>query len=290
MKPIERILVIADKPKHDPLALKRGFELMRALGAKLHITAYAYHVMYNHKSVFGKQERRAVRDELVGERMDWLGSQVAALGGGKDVTFETRWTPDIAQNVNELVREGKYGLVLKSAHRARTLTHTPTDWDLLRGCPAPVLLTVEPWPDRIKVLAALDLNSEDKPHRKLNLKVMAIANEIAKGCKGEVHAVYAIELPRIVSMLDAEKAEKKARDLAAGLLGELLSPYDVPGTRVHLEAGKVGAVVNGVAARIGANLLVLGTTARKGLSGLVIGNSAERVLAKAQCDVLALKP
>ncbi|NJN52807.1 MAG: universal stress protein [Gammaproteobacteria bacterium] len=34
----------------------------------------------------------------------------------------------------------------------------------------------------------------------------------------------------------------------------------------------------------------MGTTARRGVKGLVIGNSAERVLAKAPCDVLALKP
>src|SRR5262249_36156639 len=154
-----------------------------------------------------------------------------------------------AAEVNELVREEKYGLVIKSAHRSRTLTHTPTDWDLLRGCPAPVLLTVQPWPERLTVLAALDLNSEDKPHRKLNLRVMWAADQIAKRSGGEVHCVYAIELPRFRTLLDAEKAEKKARDLAAGLLGELVSPYDVPGSHVHLEAGKVGAVVNGVAAR-----------------------------------------
>jgi universal stress protein E len=290
MKPIQRILVIVDKPKHDQLALERGFELKRALGAKLHLISFAYHAMYNHKSVFPKEERQAVRKQLVDERMEWLASQVERFGRDEDVTFETLWANDLAAEVNELVRAQKFELVVKSAHRSRTLTHTPTDWDLLRGCPAPVLLTVQAWPRQLKVLAALDLNSEDKPHRRLNLKVMWAANEIAKRSGGEVHCVYAIELPRYRTLLDAERAEKKARDLAAGLLGELVSPYDVPGSRVHLEAGKVGAVVNGVAARIGANVLVLGTTARKGLSGLVIGNSAERVLAKAQCDVLALKP
>jgi universal stress protein E len=290
LKSIDRILVIVDKPKHDQLAIRRGIELGRALNAKVQLTAFAYHVMYNHKSVFGRDERRALRDQLVGERMEWLTGQVDILGGGVNVTFDVRWTNELAAEVNEIVRDGKFGLVVKSAHRSRALTHTPTDWDLLRGCPAPVLLTVEPWPERIKVLAALDLNSEDKPHQKLNLKVMAAAHVFATHCGGEVHCVYALELPRLSTLLDSEHAEQKARDYAAGLLGELVSPYDVPGSRIHLETGKVGAVVNGVASRIGANLLVLGTTARKGLSGLVIGNSAERVLAKAQCDVLALKP
>jgi nucleotide-binding universal stress UspA family protein len=35
---------------------------------------------------------------------------------------------------------------------------------------------------------------------------------------------------------------------------------------------------------------VMGTTARRGLAASVIGNSAEKVLTRARCDVLALKP
>jgi universal stress protein E len=54
--------------------------------------------------------------------------------------------------------------------------------------------------------------------------------------------------------------------------------------------GKVGHAVNRLSARLKADLMVMGTTARRGVAAMVLGNSAEKVLMKARCDVLALKP
>ena len=83
---------------------------------------------------------------------------------------------------------------------------------------------------------------------------------------------------------------KRAREESLTAAEPLLEAYGIPRSRLHMPTGKVGAAVTGTAKKLKANVLVMGTTARTGLKGLVIGNSAERVLSRAACDILALKP
>jgi len=295
VKKIDHILAVIDKPKHDQVALGRAMVLHRATGARLHLVAFAYHPMYDQRDVFDAHQRNAVRKSILKDRLQWLRGQVPDAGGAfSNLTLEVAWSKHIAGWVNDAVAERGFDFVVKSGHRSETLVHTPTDWALLRTCPAPVMIAVaRGWPTRPKVLATLDLGSRDRAHQTLNRRVLAAAHYLAEHHHGQVHCVYAIEIPDVLAdldIIDRRKAHKRAKDRAAGRLGELLAPYDVPGSRIHMPAGKVGAVVNGVAAKIRADIMVMGTTARRGAAGLLIGNSAEKVLSKARCDVLALKP
>jgi universal stress protein E len=295
VKDIKNVLVVMDKPKHDQVAFRRALGLERTSPMHLHLTAFCYHPMYDQTEVFETHQRNEIKKDLVHDRERWLRDQVLdAKAVYENVTLETVWTKELADWVVEKAGSGKYDLVMKTVHKSQTLTHTPSDWTLLRECPAPVLLcTKKRWPKTPQILVALDLKRSDRSHKRLNVKALDAASWFAEKHGGQIHCVYAIEVSNVLSDLDIinpRKIQKDAKDKAQAALDDLLGPYDIPKSRVHMPIGKVGQAVNNVAAKVKADLLVMGTTGRTGVKGLVLGNAAEKVLVRAGCDILALKP
>jgi universal stress protein E len=291
----KNILVIVDKPKHPQTALKRGLALQEKAAAHLHLAAFAYHPMYDQKDIFDVSQRRAIKKSIVHERTEWLRDQVRdARSLFKDLTLEVVWTKDIAEWVSTRVKAERDELVVKSINQSQTLLHTPLDWELLRTCPAPVLLcTSTPWRRKPRILATVDLRVDDKAHEALNRKVLTAAHEFAALYDGEVHCAYAVDVPKVLSELnipDPRGFQREGVAHAKERLAHLTAPYDVPAERLHVPMGKVGHAINRLSTKLKADLMVMGTTARRGVAAMVLGNSAEKVLMKARCDVLALKP
>lgn len=292
---VRNIFVIVDKPKQNQIALARGLTLQKDFGAHLHLVAFTYHPMYDQRDIYETHQRRAVKQSLMRSRTEWLRGQVLDAGAAfKDVTLQTAWTRDIGAWVTEKAERSKYDLVVKAAHDTKSVIHTPTDWHLLRDCRVPVLLTSKRrWPKKAVVLAALDLGRHDRAHETLNRKVLDAATEMARVHDGVVHCVNAVEVSRVLAdldIIDPRKIARKARDQSSAAAKALLGKFGIPMSRLHMPIGKVGGAVAGTAKELKANVLVMGTTARTGVKGLVIGNSAERVLTRAACDILALKP
>lgn len=296
MKALENILVVVDKPKHEQIALRRALAMQRQTGARLHLRAFAWDPSYDQRGAYEATHRRSIRQHEVDKRRQWLSATLTKAGGvPREVTQQVVWTKDIAGWITSSLVSKPMDLVLKHAHRSQSLTHTPTDWNLIRDCPAPVLLCIRKrFPRRPKILVALDLNNYNRAHQRLNRNALAYADAIRQAYPdAELHCVYALPVSPVLTdldMINPRTAREKARVQTRAFLDELLAPYDIPRSRVYLPIGKVGHAVNSVAAKLKADLLVMGTTSRKGLRGFLLGNSAERVLAKARCDVLAIKP
>lgn len=291
----QRILVILDKPKHKQVALDRAVDLAKRTGAHLDLVAFVHHPVYEHKDVYDQHQRQAMRKALMHERRDFVQDLVRDAGiEAADVKTHTVWTADIAGWVRENAPRLDSDLVIKSVHRSRTITHTPTDWHLLRTCPVPLLLAVKRrYPARARVLATLDLRRLDAAHQRLNAKVMGIADSWAKTHESEVDICFVIEQSDVLTALDIVDTHAHVNQVKRKIkptLDGLAKDWDVPADRVHLPVGKVGQCVNSVVDRIKAELVVMGTTARRGVKGMVLGNSAEKVLSRVNCDVLALKP
>jgi universal stress protein E len=289
------LLVVMDKPDRAQVALARALDLQARHGGHVTLAAFVYHPMVDRAEAFETHQRRAVRRALTRERTEWLRRAVLDAGAAaRNISLETVWTKDLAGWVSDVAAERRPSLVLKTVHRSHTLLHTPTDWDLLRNCRSPVLLmTGRAWRKRPAILATLDLGRTDRRRAALDAKVLDAAAEIAASCEGVMHAVHVIEIAetlRDLDVIDSRKALAQARVRCGRSCDRLLAPYGIPPSRIHLPAGKVGASIDGIAARTKADVLVLGTTARKGVRAWVMGSTAERILTHAPCDVLALKP
>lgn len=177
----------------------------------------------------------------------------------------------------------------------RRMMYTSTDWNLVRFCPCPLLLVSNKSQVHGKpVLATLDLETRDAPHKALNEIVLNRAQALSELIGGEVHLVNAYNMvtlaggdasldPLKYDVLKGRRAEyfKKAEAIAEA--------NGIPLDRIHLEEGAPEMVVNHVSEAINAGIVVLGTMARTGMSGMFIGNTAESVLEGANCDVFVIK-
>ncbi|MGK0473880.1 MAG: universal stress protein E [Candidatus Azotimanducaceae bacterium] len=177
----------------------------------------------------------------------------------------------------------------------RRLVYTSTDWNLVRFCHCPILLvggTLNVYGK--PVLATLDLETQGEPHQALNQVVLERTQALSDLIGGDVHLVNAYNLITIAgnnATLDPIKYEvaRGRREEYFAKAKSVAENIGVPIENVHLEEGAPEMVINHVAEKLNAGIIVLGTMARTGVSGLFIGNTAESVLESSSCDVFIVK-
>ena len=204
--------------------------------------------------------------------------------------------------VVRMVLEGDNDLVITTAEEAEGEgVLGGTAMSLMRKCPCPVwLMRPGRGPTYRRVLAAVKLESEDDLDLPVNADVLELASSMARAERAELHVVLAWSiygervmrcrgrLPEGERLILNEDVRADRRRLLDVLLTRLdLHPRE---DRVHLVKGKPGVVIPNLAEQRQADLIVMGTVARAGIQGLLMGNTAERVLQRAACSVMAVKP
>lgn len=291
---LQSVLTILDKPKHPQTALARTRRLVKECGARVHLLSFCWSPASEVDAVFARDQGRAIQQAMIVERRTWLLSQIDDVAELERARTSVLWGKDIAGSIEGIATKSGADLLIKSIHQSGTMLHTPLDWALLRTSPIPVLLTTT---RRRKqsgiVLAAVDVNRQDRAHQRLNRRILDAAHTMAALEHAKVHVVAAAELPNALidlDILDKRKAQLRARLHIESGLNELLEPYDIPKSHRHIPIGKVGQAVNVVAHQLNADLLVVGTHAHRFRQLIGIGNSAEKIVARATCDVLAVHP
>lgn len=296
MKELRSILVVLDKPKHAQTALERARKLAQAAGAHMHLVSFCWLAMAEQESVFDTHQRRALKQGAIHEREAWLRNLILDAGlSAANVSTEVAWTADIAGWVADYAREKNVDLVVKSIrHRSGTLLRKPIDWQLLRSCQAPLLLT--DGRERIrtgKVLATIDLRHTDEKHQHMNRQVLAAAQTMTKLLDGELacsHVVESVHLPPGVNIMAEGELIEQAREQLTAVLEATVAADAMAQSTLHVVVGTVGSALNELVDREGIEMVVVGSSARRGLAGAVLGNSAERILSKVDSDLLAVHP
>lgn len=287
-----RILVVADR-EPECCATARGLELAQKLGLDVDVVAFVYVSL---KSLGGDAgEQRRVRERLLKARR----TEVQALIDGlrrpdQKVGLKVVWEKHIDRWINRACARARYRWVLKTGHRTESIVHTSTDWQLLRECPAPVLLVArKKWHRTRPVLAALDLVSHSRAKQALNDKVLQEAQALAAGLGVELRIIVAVEVPALLAefdMVDPIAFMREARKDMQGRLAKLAAAHALPEEAFVCKRGPVEKVITSHAAELRAQLVVMGTAARKGVRARLLGNTAEQVLRHLRTDVLAVKP
>lgn len=216
------------------------------------------------------------------------------------------WDNPLYRGIVRRVVESSPDLVVKDTHyhsviRRTLLTHT--DWNLIRTCPAPLLLARPGrWSDRPRFLAALDPgHSGDKPAA-LDHEILDTARFLAGRLDGEVHAVHAFFPAAVlaatttmagvplVSGITATEIIEAERERISGVLKAIASSHGLGPVQIRLEQGTAGEVLPRTAEGIGADVVVMGAVSRSRVRELFIGSTAERILDRVGCDVLVVKP
>ncbi|MBN7768500.1 universal stress protein [Marinobacter daepoensis] len=290
---MDKLLIIMDPAHKHQKALGRGIELARTTGAALEVVAFVHE--YLDALPADPTVQQTAREALIEHRQKWL-EQMLALADCQDLQIDllTVWEKNIHQWIIERCQQTDAMAVVKTGHRSEHFLYTPTDWHLIRECPAPVMLVAEKkWNRAHPILAAVDL-STDKPAKKaLNTRIIEQASKLARAMETDLHLVHALHTSVVLADLDIIDMAAHARKREAALkprIEHLCNTWHLPPEQIHLEAGPAQKVIPSVANRIKADMVVIGTTGKTGLAARVIGNTAEKVLTHLRTDLLAIKP
>lgn len=176
---------------------------------------------------------------------------------------------------------------------------TQTDFELIRGCPAPLLIVKgrAAWRSP-RILAALDpFHSNDKSSA-LDGDIVDAACAVAGAVRGSVHVghIYRPLAPALLGapigavVINPIPAQAKAYEaqIRRGFV-QAINGYGIPKNKAHLVCGDPATEIPKLARSIRAGLVVMGATSRSGLKRIFIGNTAEHALDGLQCDVLVVK-
>jgi universal stress protein E len=242
-----------------------------------------------------KHEHASLQETLIERQHAEIRQALRAATTGKAIkaAIDVFWEKRVAERAIQIAADRRCDVVLKSAHRSETLTYTPTDWQLLRGCPVPVFLVADRrWSKSTHVLAAVDLGTSVRSKQALNYDVVerAAAMSSALGC--QLHVGYAVPVSTVLQDLDIIDASSMRREgvQRAEEFRRSLVQRGITVDGLHVVTGKPEKALVGVAAKHKIGLVVLGCVGRRMLAGRVIGNTAEQILRLLKADVLAIKP
>ncbi|MBU2869714.1 universal stress protein UspE [Colwellia sp. E2M01] len=302
----QNILVIIDPTIEEQKALKRAIELVSKIPDiapehKVNITAFfsIFDFSYEMTTILSSDDRDSMREMVIKEKQQWLDDIILEMNAGINITSKVVWNNRPYEAIIKQVIEQKHDLVIKGTHqhdKFKSVVFTPTDWHILRKCPCPVLLVKDhEWPKQGNILAALNVGSDEAEHLSLNNRITKQAKNIAQLITANVHLVnsypgtpvnIAIEIPEF----DASEYNNAMQSHHTKAMQSHANNFDIPFANTHVKEGLPEAVIEQVALKIDAELVVLGTVGRTGISAALIGNTAEQVIDLLNCDVLALKP
>ena len=306
MKRLDRILAIVDPTAVAQPALDKAKLLARRFGATLELFICDFDPALSGQPYFDTQKLRQLREEFVSERVEFLEEMADDLRGtGIATETHVHWDNPVFHGIVRRVQESSPDLVVKDTHHhsviRRTLL-TNTDWNLIRACPAPLLLAKPAeWHESPRFLVALDPGHlGDKPAA-LDHDILDAAELLSGRLGGELHAVHAyfpaallaavttIAGVPIMTGVSADEIVEAERLRVAEALRQIVGQHALPAERIHLEQGSAVDVLPRAVERLGADVLVMGAVSRSRLQELFVGSTAERVLDRLGCDVLVVK-
>ncbi|AZZ97895.1 universal stress protein UspE [Pseudoalteromonas sp. R3] len=298
MEQIKRILTVIDPTKQQQNSLNRSISLAQKTGAKITAFLSIYDFSYEMTTMLSREEREAMREAVIKDREAWISELTS---GYQNIDIETKvvWHNRPYEAIIKTVLEHEFDLVIKATHQHDTLKSvifTPTDWHLIRKCPAPVLLVKDhAWPEKGEILAAVNAVSDDEQHQALNHRIIKDAQFLCELANASLSLVntypatpvnIAIEIPEF-NPSQYNEAVKKHHEEETWALAER---FGLGKAQCVIKEGLPEDVIPHIAKEHNAELVVIGTVGRTGLSAALVGNTAEHVIDSLDCDVLALKP
>jgi universal stress protein E len=291
MLELNKILVIIESGAEKQPALERAMELAKCAEAELELFVSDYSTYLEDGYYFDPVRARELRREH-GEKTLGVLEQLAEplRENGLEVSCATAWGNPPYEEIIRRVDELKPDLVIKSTRHHERLTRlllANDDWELIRYCPAPLLLVKDrSWAGQPKFVASVDPeHSHDKPAA-LDHKLVRAAAELARVSGGSVHLYHSTHLPPLAGMYPIESDYRvdtaKIKDLGA--------QHNVPEDHCYVSDVEITRSLPELVNLIQASVVVMGAVSRSRLDRMLIGNTAEKVLDKLECDVLVIKP
>ncbi len=299
MSAYRNILVIVDPTANEQPAVDKAAILAAKFAARLELFVC---------DTQSAREARLLAQSLKGARPFDAKALVESIAAplrakGLDVTTEVAWTESLDAGLVARVCRGTADLVVKDTHHHSLAQRTflsNTDWQLIRGCTVPLLLTKQTaWSAAPRLIAAIDPEHVNDKPAQLDRVIMTHANQIADALSGDLHVLHAY-LPAAIAasataaplggVIVSEEDLRQEREARLDSVKRVTDPWNIDDAHIHLELGGPAAALPLVADNLHADVIVMGAVSRRGLKRVLMGSTAEDVLERLPCDALIVKP
>jgi universal stress protein E len=294
------LLILPSKPGATP-AYHRAQRLALATGAELHVCIFEHSAAITALAAVSRKVADVLKWDLIKQRELWLLRQADHLrASGVRTRTEVIWGSPVYEHVVDKVRKLQPDLVVKDVAaepRAKRFLFTPLDRQLLRLCPASLLLVrggARKLPRR--VIAAVDTGNPLPGTDAVNDRIVRAALELALQCNASLHLVHAfgeivpVSPGEVVSASTFSEVYDELRRIHRQRFEAFADRHGVPAECRHFLHGPRVHALLAFADRSHTDVLVLGTTYRTGMDRVLIGSTAEELLQDMRCDVLAVPP
>ena len=184
MLELSRILIIIDPDADEQPALEKAKQLACYADSDLELMIADYNPFLEDGYYFDPIQAQEIRYKLADQRMQELESLAAPLRKkGLQVSVTTAWgNPPYGEMVAR-IKDTKPSMVVKSTSHHSSLSRmllSNEDWELVRYCPAPLLLVKsKKWNANPVFLASVDpIHQHDKP-ASLDHTIVSSAKDLA---------------------------------------------------------------------------------------------------------------
>lgn len=299
MLAIKNVLLLLDQEVDNHNALKRAMQLCQEHDANLFVTTYVYNHACEEGSLSDLDMRHELKSMLLEQAQAWAENLFKEMYLPDDTPLSICWCRHAYQAVIDNSEDASFDLVIKSAAKhhnivERVLQHQ--DWNLLKHCPAPVLLVKgkTAWEAR-NILAAVDATSLDPAHKIINEHIFEFVEILNEDKIYNVHMVnsYPMMSLTLASLPDApipEDLQQYVVEQHTEACEELADKYNVVDENIHIYEGDPEEAIVRTAEKLDADVIVVGILSEDNMQSVILGSTVEHVLDQTHSDVLAIKP
>ncbi len=286
---LNRILIVVDQDQDNLLALNRASYLAEVTDAHFEFLLCTNRPELHGHGVLTEEEVEAKLFLAEKEKLDELTKPLTNYG--YDIESKVIFHKPVLGGLVDRIVEYQADLVIKTSDYRPSINRslfTYLDWQMIRQCPKPLLLTKHCiWPEQPRIAVAVDpMHENDKPAN-LDQKLIEEGKKWQQMTNGSLELVHACD-SGTVSTAVATQEETEERHEAA--LYKLADQYQIPHNNVHQLIGSMAFELTNYVIDNNIVLLVMGALSRSLLDRWILGNSAEKLLDKLSCDLLIVKP
>ncbi len=295
----KRIMVLVDPAEDNEVALNKAAQLAKKLNSKVVLFSSGYSSSLAHNPGIDPEKAEQAREAFIHRIQLALEERTTGLVvQGLEVECVALWDKHPSEAIIRYLEENPADLVIKTTHHQNVIQRTffsHTDWDLIRQCETPLLLTKsEPWSENMSMTAAVDpVNTNDKPPE-LDEHILNFSKRFAAELQAKLNVLHVYDpTPLLIYLdqpaLDATEITDQIHKQHDNALTDLANKMDVDPEQVFLETGNPSSIIPDFLYENDSHMVVMGALHRHGLNRLLVGHTAEKILDRITADILVVK-
>lgn len=281
MQKVHRILVVVGHDQQPLQDVRKAIEIARHWGAQIELFGCEAEQAYVLDHRYDREGVDRARTDCIARALTQLRElRASADGADVEISVDAECESPLYEGIVRKVLRSAPDLVIKRAAILDRRGHgypDSNDWQLMRTCPATLMLTRgRVWQPRPRFAAAVDVSEAETAG--LAKDVLQSAKLLAAGCHAALEVIY------------GEAAESSSASAHLAHLGELCAEGGVAQEKTHVVHGEPDVSLPDFVGRRAYDVMILGALAHRSGEPAQVGSLTSRLLEALDADLVLVRP